>query len=258
MNIIKLLYLRDMRRCVNRRSILIWCLMSFLCIFFFINSNGRHDFLENGTVQFMAVMLPQIIFGAWSSMSVNFDLISSDREHNVLDCIITAGITKTHIFLGKLFTTMTLCLIGSIIYLIPINIYVVCIGGNLSYMSIFFEYLFPLWCYVMVYSSWGVLISIIARSTKSSLIWCLACGLALMPRFFELFVDGLGAVFHLNENMKSAVSLIAPAIMMSELTDTTQISKVFKMIFVFLSCITILWIIAYLIFHKQDELNYGE
>ena len=79
-----------------------------------------------------------------------------------------------------------------------------------------------------------------------------------MPRFFELFVDGIGSLLHLTESIKSYISMIAPAILMSELTDISQVSKMITTLAVFGISILVLWFVAYYIFKKQDELNYSE
>lgn len=68
----------------------------------------------------------------------------------------------------------------------------------------------------MVYAAMGLLISIIARSSKASLIWSLAIGLILMPRFFVMLVEGAGKIFGWTGEMVNNVSLIAPGVMMHE------------------------------------------
>ncbi|OJT83272.1 hypothetical protein BM532_06870 [Clostridioides difficile] len=142
MNQIKLLYIRDMKKCINKRTILIWIVMSILCVFFFFNSNGKHEFVTTNTIDFMSVMLPQVIFGAWAAMSVDFDLISADRENSVLDCILSSGITKNQIFVSKALTTASLCFIGALIYLIPVSCSIVYLGGGIEYLAVIINYLF--------------------------------------------------------------------------------------------------------------------
>jgi len=84
----KTLIHRDMRKVFHIRTLLIWCALSLTAIFFFFTTGGKTDLMQNNEVDFMALFLPQIIFGAWAVLSIYFDLISSDREHNVLDCIL--------------------------------------------------------------------------------------------------------------------------------------------------------------------------
>lgn len=52
----------------------------------------------------------------------------------------------------------------------------------------------------------GVSISVLARSSKSALIWSLAAGTFLMPRFFMIIVERLGSIFHWSHVMKDTVS----------------------------------------------------
>ena len=94
-----------------------------------------------------------------------------NTKHNVLDCIICSGIPKGSIFISKVFTTVIVSLILSFIYMLP------------------------LWGYIMVYAAMGLLISIVARSSTASLIWSLAIGLILMPRFFVMLGEGAGKIF---------------------------------------------------------------
>ena len=75
-----------------------------------------------------------MIFGSWAILSSYFDLISSDREHNVLDCIMCAGIPKFDIFISKVLVTMIMSLVLSFIYLLPVT----CVIIGLLLMPRFF------------------------------------------------------------------------------------------------------------------------
>ncbi len=62
-------------------------------------------------------------------MAVFFDLISADRERNVLDCILCSGTTKKHVFIAKIIATAIVSLALSFIYLAPIAIIVTCLSS---------------------------------------------------------------------------------------------------------------------------------
>lgn len=79
-----------MRKVFNIRTLMIWGAISLIAVFFYFVSGGKATLMQENEIDFMALFLPQIIFGAWAVLSVYFDLISSDREHNVLDCILCA------------------------------------------------------------------------------------------------------------------------------------------------------------------------
>jgi len=249
---------RDIKKTLNFRAFLIWISLSGLCLFFFIFSNGRYDLVENGTIDFMSLFLPQIIFGPWAILSVYYDLISSDREHNVLDCILCSGIKKKTVFLSKMLTSLIVSLVLSLIYLLPITLTIISITKEINYIVVLIKYFLPLWGYIMVFSSLGILISVIARSSKAALIWSLACGLILMPRFFMLLIEGLGTILRWSQTTKDWISLISPGVLMSALSDFTN-TEIFLTsiagfsLFVFLS-----FILGYVIFINQDEWNYGE
>jgi len=249
---------RDIRKVLNLRALLIWGTLSALGVFFFFATSGKTTLIQDNEVEFMALFLPQIIFGAWAVLSVYFDLVSSDRQHNVLDCILCAGVSKPLIFCGKIITLAVASLVLSFVYLLPVTVVIVALSGSMEHCVVLFQYLLPLWGYIMVYAALGVAISVIARSTKTALIASLASGLILMPRFFILIVDGIGALFQWTQATKDAVSLIAPGVMMESLAHYDGTSEYVKTAIIFTSCIAAFLAIAFIIFCKQDELNYGE
>ena len=87
---------------------------------------------------------------------------------------------------------MIMSLVLSFIYLLPVTCVIIGLSRNFTHIFVLLQYLFPLWGYIMVYAAMGVLISVIARSTKAALIWSLASGLLLMPRFFVMLVESVG------------------------------------------------------------------
>ena len=251
------LTLRDIRSALNLRTFLIWGGMAGIEVFFFFASGGKTKLIKENMVEFMALFLPQIIFGAWAVLSVYFNLVSSDREHNVLDCILCSGVTKRRVFLAKMITTVVVSLLLSFIYLFPITVVIISLS-DISNAMILVQYLLPLWGYIMVFAALGVMISVLARSSKAELIWSLALGLILMPRFFMLIVEGLGSVFHWSEGLISGVSMIAPGVMMNALADLTNTSNLLTAAIGFSAGVMVLFIIAYSVFCGQDEYNYGE
>lgn len=77
----------------------------------------------------------------------------------------------------------------------PVTCAIIGLSGNFAHILVLIQYLLPLWGYIMVYATMGMLISILARSSKAALIWSLAIGLLLMPRFFVMIVEGIGKAF---------------------------------------------------------------
>lgn len=259
MNItLKTLIRRDIRKVFNMRTLMIWGALSLMAIFFFFTTGGKTTLTQKNEVEFMTLFLPQIIFGAWAVLSIYFDLISSDREHNVLDCILCAGISKPMIFCCKTITLLLASLLLSFAYLLPVTAVIVFLSGDMSHCMVLLQYLLPLWGYIMVYASLGIVISVIARSTKTALIISLASGLVLMPRFFILIIDGIGAIFQWAQETKDAVSMVSPGVMMDALAHYSRTSEYLKMAIIFSFSIILMIALAFMVFYKQDELNYGE
>lgn len=247
---------RDLKRIFNFRTLGIWLAMAAMTIYFFFFSSGRRELIENQRVEFMAVFLPLIIFGAWAVMAVYFDLVSADREHNVLDCILCAGISKSQIFFRKIITTALFSLFMSFIYLAPVTS-IITVMSNIEISSAIAKYFLPLWGYIMVFASLGVMISILARSSKSAMIWSLASGLVLMPRFFVMIPEGIGKALGLSSEVVNYISMISPGILMEALANPENTSSWTIAAIGFTITIVLLLSISYFIFTRQDEYNYG-
>lgn len=190
--------------------------------------------------------------------NATFDLISSDREHNVLDCIICSGIPKARIFISKVLVTAVMSLVLSFIYMMPVTCAIIGLSRNFAHMYVLIQYFLPLWGYIMVYAAMGMLISVLARSSKAALIWSLASGLLLMPRFFVMIVEGIGKIFGWTTQMIENVSLIAPGVMMQALSEVSDTSKFWLATAIFGISILTFLVFAYWTFIRQDEYNYGE
>ncbi len=256
-NILKL-FKRDLRKAMNIRTWLIWIALSAMGIFFFYTTGGKTKLIQNDRIEYMALFLPHMIFGSWAVLSAYFDLISSDREHNVLDCIMCSGISKSKIFLSKILGTMTISLVLSFIYMLPVTCVIVGLTGNVSHVFILLKYLIPLWGYIMVYAAMGTLISVIARSSKAALIWSLAVGLLLMPRFFVMLAEGAGKIFGWTAHTVDNISMIAPGVMMQALSEISDTSEFWVAAVIFGVNIMLFFTVAYVTFTRQDEYNYGE
>lgn len=252
------LFRRDFKKAMNLRTLVIWTALAAMGVFFFYTSGGKTKLVESDQIEFMALFLPHMIFGSWAVLSSYFDLVSSDREHNVLDCIICSGIPKTRIFISKFLVTAVMSLVLSFIYMTPVTCAIIGLSGNFTHIFGLMQYLLPLWGYIMVYAAMGILISVLARSSKAALIWSLAIGLLLMPRFFVMIVEGIGKVFGWTAQMVENFSLIAPGVMMQALSEVSDITRFSLAAATFGIGILLFLIIAYLTFIKQDEYNYGE
>ena len=248
---------RDLKRAFGLQTLGIWVVMALFTIYFFFFSNGRRELVENNRLEYMSLFLPLIIFGAWAVMAVFFDLISADRERNVLDCILCSGTTKKHVFMAKLIATAIVSLALSFIYLAPITIIVTCLS-SVEKAAMIAKYLLPLWGFIMVFAALGLMISVFARSSKAAMIWSLASGLVLMPRFFALIPEGIGKILSLSPQTVEKISMVSPGIMMEALSNPNNTSSWTTAVVGFTIGIVALFGIAYMAFQNQDEYNYGE
>lgn len=258
MKSVLILFGRDFKKSMTLRAWLIWIALAAMGVFFFFASGGKTKLVENNEIEFMALFLPHMIFGSWAILSVYFDIFSADREHNVMDCIICSGISKSKIFLSKAMVTAVMSLVLSVIYLIPVTGVIIGMSGDFSHIFVLVRYLLPLWGYIMVFATLGMLISVQVRSSKAALIWSLAIGLLLMPRFFVMLLEGIGQAAGWSAETVNRVSLIAPGVMMQALSNTSNASYFGTAAIIFSISILLFLGLAYMVFTKQDELNYGE
>lgn len=252
---IKALFTREMHKGLNLKLIVIWGVMAVFCIFFFFATGGATS-VKEGKLDFMSIMLPQIVFGAWAIMAVYYDMISEDRDYHVLDCILCSGVKKRTVFLSKILVIAVLSVICALIYLMPIAILILIRTGSTSMVLAVGAYFIPLWAYIMDYASIGILVSILARSTKQALICSLGMGLILLPQFFILLVNVIGKTLHLGDGVKDILSMISPSILVSKITDISNTKAVVQGVSFFIATMLVLWIISFRIFTKQDELSY--
>ena len=249
---------RECKRAMNLRSVGIWIIMSVLCVYFFFCSAGWRALESEDRLDFMALFLPLLIFGAWAALTAFYDLMSADREHNVLDMLLTSGISKNMVFLSKTLAAGAVALLLTLLYLLPIAVIVSAMTGTLAHAGAFFRYALPLWGYIMVHASLGFLISVLARSSKAALIWSMAAGLFLMPRFYVTLLEGIGDLAQLSEKAVDALSLFSPGVLMNALADPSNTAKFLQGLLGFTLGSLGALLIAYQVFIRQDELNDGE
>lgn len=251
------LTVREVKRALNVRSISIWAIMSVLCVYFFFASAGWHKLSTENQLDFMSLFITQLIFGAWAALAVFYDLMSADREHNVLDMLMTSGVTKCEVFISKTLAACAAALFMTFLYLLPVAGVVAATTGTLAHLGAILRYALPLWGYIMVHASLGLLISVLARSSKAALIWSMAAGLFLMPRFYVMLLEGIGGLAHLADRTIDALSLISPGVLMNALADPTDSARFLQALIGFtLGSLGALFV-AFTTFIRQDELNYG-
>lgn len=252
------LIIRDIRKALTVRAYLIWLALSGMGIFFFYATGAKTMLIENNQIQFSSLFLPHMILGSWAVLSTYFDLISADRESCVLDCITSSGVSKREVYLSKVVATMLVSILLALVYLLPVTVVIISLSGDFQHILLLLQYVLPLWGYIMVYAALGMLLSVLARSSKNALITSLAVGVILMPRFFVMIIDGIGKLFGWNDQMVEKLSLLAPGVMMQALSDLTDTSRCLQAAGVFGYSTLGFFILGGFIFSRQQEYNYGE
>ena len=242
-----------MKRALNVRSIGIWAIMAALCVYFFFASAGWHMLIMENQLDFMSLFIPQLIFGAWAVLTVFYDLMSVDREHNVLDMLLTSGVTKSEVFLSKTLAACVATLLMTLLYLLP----VAGMTGRAAYLNTILWYAFPLWGYIMAHASLVFLISVLASSSKAALIWSMAAGLFLMPRFYVMLLEGIGGLVYLVDRTIDALSLLSPGFLMNALADPNDSARFLQALIGFIAGSLGALFIAFQTFLRQDEFRYS-
>jgi len=226
--------------------------MSAMCILFFFTSNGLQQLVSE------ALLVPQMIFGAWAALTVFYDMISTDREHNVLDLLLTSGVAKNTVFLSKVLAACVVALVLTVLYLLPITAILAIGTGNLGDANSVLRYALPLWGHIMAYASLGLLISVLARSSKASLVWSMALGLVLMPRFYVMLLKSVQNLAHWPEEITNIFGYLSPGVSMSVLADPSGTASFYEALLGLTLGILGALVIAHRAFTRQDELSYGE
>jgi ABC-type transport system involved in multi-copper enzyme maturation permease subunit len=251
------LTVREVKRALNVRSISIWAIMAALCVYFFFASAGWHKLIAENQLDFMSLFIPQLIFGAWAALTVFYDLMSADREHNVLDMLLTSGVTKNEVFISKSLAACAVALFMAFLYLLPVAVIVAGMTGTAICLGVILWFVLPLWGYITVHAALGFLISVLARSSKAALIWSMAAGLFLMPRFYVMLLEGVGGLVHLTDRAVDVLSLLSPGVLMNALADPTDSARFLQALIGFSVGSFGALLIAFKTFLRQDELNYG-
>lgn len=255
MNTVKILLKRDLGKQIGKKVIIVYGILGLFGIYFFFCSNG-YNLLLQGNLDYMSIMMPQIFFGAWASLTVFYDGIAEDRDTHVLDCILCSGVQKKQIYISKVISYIMISMLCSVIYLLPLMAAIIIKTQGVKWVPDIAEYIIPIWAYVMIYAAIGTLVSVLARSAKKSLIICLALGLILMPRFYMLIIDGICGLLHLGDVVNKVLGMISPGVLIYDLADLSNRASVLKGMSFFIICIIIFSIITYQVFKNQDELSY--
>ena len=249
---------RDIKNSLNRKVFILVFFMALFQFWFVFTSNSVNQVKETGEMFFMAVVFSFNFFGSIVALALNYNGISNEREAKFLDLILTSGITKRKVYWSKVFAGFTVSGIFAFLYCLVMMLIYWGLSGELGIGVMTFRYVLPIVAFLSVFSLMGLMLSVILRSSKSSLVACMIVGGLLMPRLFVLMVDGLNKLLGLSQETVNIIYMISPALTMNALNGYAEArEQIWAVLLLALYITAFLWI-GIKSFQKQDELNYGE
>lgn len=258
MKVILVLLRRDLKNSFNKKFFI---LIGFLLLFqfwFVLTSDSVGQVKETGEMFYMAVVFSFNFFGSIVALALNYNGISNEREAKFLDLILTSGVSKKKVYLSKVLTSFLISGIFALIYTFVLMLVYLIMSGDISMSLLTLRYVLPITAFLSIFSLMGLMLSIIFRSSKASLITSIMIGGLLLPRLFVMMVDGLGSLFGFSQQAVGIIYMISPALIMNALngySETTYVLWGVLMLVIYLAAIIITGI---KVFTRQDELNYGE
>jgi hypothetical protein len=249
---------RDFRNSFNKRFFILLIFMLLLQAWFILGSGSVEQVLKTGQMNFMAMVFSFNLFGSIIALAFNYDSISVERESKVLDLVLTSGISKKKVFLSKAVNSFLISGIFALLYTIVIFLVYLVASKDTAMSLLTFRYAFPVMAFMSIYCLMGLMLSIIFRSSRESLVVSVILGGLFIPRLFLLVVEGIGKVLSLGERTTELLGMISPALIMNALSGYAEKLEIFLGVILLMVYLTVMIVIGIVIFTRQDELNYGE
>jgi len=249
---------RDIKNSFGKK---VFILLFFLVLFqfWFVFTSGSVDQVrETGEMFYMAVVFSFNFFGSIVALALHYNGISGEREAKFLDLILTSGISKRKAYLSKVIACLTVSGIFAVFYSFAMTLIYWALSRDIGLSLMTFRYTLPIMAFLSVFGLMGLMLSVILRSSRASLVACMIIGGLLMPRLFVMMVDGLGNLLGFSQQVADIVYMISPALIMNALNGYAETSRLlWGLLLLLIYFTTILWT-GIKVFVKQDELNYGE
>lgn len=249
---------RDLKNSFNRKLFLLLFFLVFFQCWFIFTSGSVDEVRETGEMFYMAVVFSFNFFGSIVALALHYNGISNEREAKFLDLILTSGISKRKVYGSKVLAGVAVSGVFALLYASVMALLYGCLSGNFSLGLQAYRYVLPITAFLSVFSLMGLMLSVILRSSKASLVACMIVGGLLMPRLFVLMVDGLNKLLGLSQQTVAILYMISPALMMNALNGYAETRETFWALALLAICLTAFLWIGIRSFEKQDELNYGE
>lgn len=258
MSDILVLLKRDINKSVNKRLFIMLVFVLLFQIWFMIGSVSVDQVRTTGIMNYMAVVFSFNFFGSIVALALNYDGISNERESKFLDLIITSGISKKKVYMSKILTSFLISGMFALLYLLLLMLIYLVMSGDIGMSLLTLKYVFPLTAFLSIFSLLGLMLSVVFRSSRTSLIASIIIGGLLLPRLFIMIADSLGNLFGFSEKVTQILYMISPALIMNALngySERVYVLWALLLLVIYLAANTLLGVY---IFIRQDELNYGE
>lgn len=258
MNSVWLLLKRDFRNSIRLKTFLLLIFMVLLQGWFILGSGSVKKVVESGQLSFMAIVFSFNLFGSITALALSYDSISAERESKAMDLILTSGVSKAKVILSKCLNCFLISAVFAGLYTAVIALFYFAVGGSAGIILEVFRYMLPVTAFLSIYGIMGLMLSILLRSSKQSLILSAIFGGLMIPRLFVVMADGLGSVLGLGKQFIETLYLLSPALIMNALSGYEGMNRAFLgglLLVVYLAGMLLVCIKA---FTGQDELNYGE
>jgi len=258
MKAVSVLLKRDLKNSFNKKFFILLFFMVLFQFWFVFTSDSVGQVKETGEMFYMAVVFSFNFFGSIVALALNYNGISNEREAKFLDLILTSGISKKKVYFSKILTSFLISGVFALIYTFILMLVYLIMSGDIGLGLMTLRYVLPITAFLSVFNLMGLMLSVILRSSKASLVTSIIIGGLLMPRLFVMIVDGLNNIFGFSQQVVEVVYMISPALIMNALngySETTTFLWGLLLLALYLATIIITGI---KVFIRQDELNYGE
>jgi ABC-type transport system involved in multi-copper enzyme maturation permease subunit len=253
-----LLLKRNLKRILGKRFFILLLFMVLFQSWFILGSGYKDKAGQTLEFSYMGFGFAFLILGSLAALSLNFDGISRERQNKVMDLLLTSSLSKTQIVAGKLAAALISSFLFSLLYNTVVTMIYCLFGSNGTVAIVALRNVLPVAALIFIYSLMGLFLSVLFRSSRTSFIVSMACGLLLMPRILEMFTSGISKALNLGNAVSNILMFLSPAMIMSSLTGYNGVTNLLTGIAALLIYVLALVILFFAVFRRQDEMSYNE
>ncbi|MDF2672213.1 MAG: hypothetical protein K0R09_478 [Clostridiales bacterium] len=258
MKSVLILLKRDFKNSINKRVFLLLGFMVLLQAWFILGSGSVNNVVQSRQMTFMEIVFSFNLFGSIVALALSFDSISLERENKVMDLILTSNISKKKVLLSKTLNCFLVSCAFAILYVLLILVIYLSAAKDIRVSLLALRYILPITAFLSIYCLMGLVLSIIFRSSKESLIISVILGGLFIPRLYLLVAEGIGNALGFEEKSIDMLSMLSPALIMNALSGYAEKSEIFLGVLLLIVYLVVMISLSIIVFTKQDELNYGE